>query len=120
MTTQSDTIYALSSTPGRSALSIVRITGKNAFFIIERITMGKIKKIKHQTSRCCCIYNINNDLIDEVVISFYFSPKSYTGENLAEITTHGNPVIIDMLFNTLEQLGLRLANPGEFTYGSGA
>ena len=115
MTIQQDTVYALSSPPGRSALSVIRITGENAFFIIEKITKIKKEKITHQTSYPCSIYNINNVLIDKTVITFYCSPNSYTGENLVEITTHGNPVIVDRLFNTLKDLGLRLANPGEFT-----
>ena len=115
MRTQQDTIYALSSTPGRSALSIIRITGEKAFFIIQKLTRKKTIKIKHQTSVPGHIYNINNDLIDKVVLTFYFSPNSYTGENLVEVTTHGNPIIVDMLFNTLKDLGARLANPGEFT-----
>ena len=50
-----------------------------------------------------------------MVLTFYCSPNSYTGEDLVEITTHGNPIIVDRLFNTLEDMGLRLANPGEFT-----
>ena len=115
MTKQLDTVYALSSTPGRSALSVIRITGKNAFFLIENITKKKIKKIKHKTSYLRSIYNINNNLIDKVVLTFYCSPNSYTGEDLVEITTHGNPIIVDSLFNTLIDLGGRLANPGEFT-----
>ena len=101
MTKQLDTVYALSSTPGRSALSVIRITGKNAFFLIENITKKKIKKIKHKTSYLRSIYNINNNLIDKVVLTFYCSPNSYTGEDLVEITTHGNPIIVDSLFNTL-------------------
>ena len=115
MTTQQDTIYALSSAPGRAALSVIRITGEKAFLIIKKLTRNKINKINHQTSCVSYIYNINNDLIDKVVLTFYCSPNSYTGENLVEITTHGNPIIADNLFNTLKDLGLRLANPGEFT-----
>ena len=115
MITQQDTVYALSSTPGRSALSIIRISGENAFFIIKKITKNKIKKIEHQKSYPCSIYNINNDLIDMAVLTFFCSPNSYTGENLIEVTTHGNPIIVSELFNTLKALGLRLANPGEFT-----
>ena len=115
MTPQQDTVYALSTPPGRSAISVIRITGKSAFLIIEKITKNKIKKIKHQKSYPCSIYNINNKLIDKAVLTFYCSPNSYTGENLVEITTHGNPIIVDSLFNTLKDLGLRLSNPGEFT-----
>ena len=48
-------------------------------------------------------------------MTFYCSPRSYTGEDLIEITTHGNPIIVDNLFNTFKNFGLRLANPGEFT-----
>ena len=115
MTVQHDTIYALSSPPGRSALSVVRITGENAFSIIKKLTKNKVKKINHQLSYPCNIYNINNDLIDKTVLTFYCSPNSYTGENLVEISTHGNPIIVDRLFNALRDLGVRLANPGEFT-----
>ena len=115
MSTQQDTIYALSSTPGRSAISVIRISGKETFRVINTITRGKISKPKHQTAYPCAIYNINNNLIDKVVTTVYCSPNSYTGENLAEITTHGNPIIVDRLFNTFRILGLRLANPGEFT-----
>tara|TARA_Y100000590_G_scaffold418307_1_gene518962 strand:+ start:1392 stop:2729 length:1338 start_codon:yes stop_codon:yes gene_type:complete len=115
MIAHQDTIYALSSSPGRSALSVIRTSGKKTRFIIERITKNKIKNINHQTSYPCFIYSINNNLIDKVVLTFYQSPNSYTGEDLAEITTHGNPIIVDNLFNTLKLLGLRLANPGEFT-----
>ena len=115
MNTQQDTIFALSSAPGRSAVSVIRITGKMAFFIAEKLTKNKTRKIKHRTSYPCSIYNINNDLIDKVVLTFYCSPNSYTGENLVEITTHGNPIIIDSVFNAFKDLGLRLANPGEFT-----
>jgi Predicted GTPase len=108
---QKDTIYALSSTPGRSALSVIRITGETAFLIIEKLTKNRIKKIKHQTSIPSFIYNKNNDLIDKVVLAFHCAPNSYTGEDLVEITTHGNPIIVDNLFNALKDLGLRLANP---------
>ena len=115
MIIQKDTIYALSSTPGRSALSVIRITGETAFLIIKKLTRNRIKKIKHQMSIPSFIYNKNNELIDKVVLAFFCSPNSYTGEDLVEITTHGNPIIVDNLFNTLKDLGLRLANPGEFT-----
>ena len=115
MNAQQDTIYALSSTPGRSAISIIRISGKNALFVTKKLTGGKLDTPKHQTAYPCSIYSVNNNLIDKIVLTFYCSPNSYTGENLVEITTHGNPIIVDRLFNTLEGLGLRLANPGEFT-----
>ena len=115
MTNQQNTVFALSSPPGRSALSVIRITGDKAFWVVKKLTNNKINKFKHRTSTPSFIYNKNNSLIDKAVLAFYCSPSSYTGENLVEITTHGNPIIVDNLFNRLVGLGLRLANPGEFT-----
>ncbi len=115
MKKEQDTVYALSSAPGRAALSVVRVSGESAFHTIEKITKNKINQIKHRKSYLRPIYNINNDLIDKVILTFYTAPNSYTGEDLVEITTHGNPIIVDSLFNTLNDLGLRLANPGDFT-----
>ena len=115
MKKEQDTVYALSSAPGRAALSVVRVSGESAFHTIEKITKNKITQIKHRKSYLRSIYNINNDLIDKVILTFYTAPNSYTGEDLVEITTHGNPIIVDSLFNTLNDLGLRLANPGDFT-----
>jgi len=110
-----DTVFALSSTPGRSALSVVRITGENAFGAVKKLTKGKIRSVVHRKTYPTPIFNNTNSLIDKVVVSFFCAPKSYTGEDLVEITTHGNPIIVDSLFNELTHLGLRLANPGEFT-----
>ena len=115
MLKEQDTIFALSSNPGRSALSVVRVTGDLALYTIKKLTKDKIKEFKHRVSHPTSIYNINNNLIDKSVITYYGAPNSYTGEDLVEISTHGNPIIVDNLFNTLKRLGLRLANPGEFT-----
>ena len=115
MIKEQDTIFALSSTPGRAALSVIRITGEKAFQTIKKITNNKIKDVRHRKSYPLSIYNVNNTLIDKAVLTFFLAPNSYTGENVVEVTTHGNPIIVDNLFNTLRDLGLRLANPGEFT-----
>ena len=115
MTTHSDTIFALSSAPGRAALSIIRISGHRALWVVEKLTRKETKKFEHRTSIPLDIYNNNNTLIDKAVLSFYLSPNSYTGEDLVEITTHGNPIIVDNVFKALINLGLRFANPGEFT-----
>ena len=115
MINETDTIFALSSNSGRAALSVVRVTGENAFCAIEKLTRKKITESKHRKSFPCSIYKVNKSLLDKCVITFFCKPNSYTGEDLVEITTHGNPIIVDSLFNALKGLGLRLANPGEFT-----
>ena len=115
MSLYNDTIFALSSAPGRSALSVIRISGDRAFSVIKKLTKSKIKNFEHRASVLSHIYSKNNNLIDKVVCVFYCGPNSYTGENLVEITTHGNPIIVGSVFNTLTDFGLRLASPGEFT-----
>ena len=61
------------------------------------------------------LYNKNNNLIDKCVIVYYKGPKSFTGDDMVEIHTHGNPVIIDTVSKALLNLGVRHAEAGEFT-----
>ena len=115
MNNKQDTVFALSTTPGRSALSVIRITGKKSFYVVKKLTKNKSTQLENRKALTTHIYNKNNSLIDKVVVTFFYGPNSYTGEDLVEITTHGNPIIVDSVFNSLLDLGLRLANPGEFT-----
>ena len=109
------TYFGLSTPLGRSATATIRISGYKSKAVLNKITAGKLRKPKHKKSSVVDIYNKNNGLIDNAVITFFEAPNSYTGDDLVEIHTHGNPIIIDMLYNTLFDLGLRLAEPGEFT-----
>lgn len=110
-----DTIYALSTPPGVSATSTVRISGPIALRAVSSLSKKPIGFFKHKTANVLNIFNKDNNLIDKCVIIFYRAPHSYTGENLVEVHTHGNQTIIKNLFNCLAELGLRVANPGEFT-----
>ena len=112
---EKDTFYALSTPKGVSATATVKISGPSSPQIVSTITKKPLKYFKHGVSRLVNIYNINNTLIDRCLVVIYLAPRSYTGENLAEIHTHGNPTIVDSLFNCLSGSGLRLAKPGEFT-----
>ena len=109
------TYFGLSTPLGRSATATIRISGYKSKGVLNKITAGKLKNPKHKNTSVFDIYNKNNDLIDNVLITFFEAPNSYTGEDLVEIHTHGNPVIIDMVYDALFELGLRLAEPGEFT-----
>ena len=115
MNNKQDTVFALSTTPGRSALSVIRITGKKSFYVVKKLTKNESIQLENRKANTTHIYNKTNNLIDKVVVTFFYGPNSYTGEDLVEITTHGNPIIVDSVFNSLLDLGLRLANPGEFT-----
>ncbi len=100
---------------GRSATATIRISGKKTKTVLHKLTSGKIKLLKHKYSHVLGIYNKNNSLIDNVVVTFFEGPNSYTGYDLVEIHTHGNPVIINRVYNALLDFGLRVADPGEFT-----
>jgi tRNA modification GTPase len=108
-----DTIVALSSAVGRSAIALIRMSGKDSFQKINKIfktNSNRNKQVKYG-------YIINlNEVIDEVICIFFKSPHTYTGENLVEICVHGNPVIINEILELLCNIGARLASPGEFTY----
>ena len=115
MSTKGDTFYALSSAPGRSAISSTRISGPMCLEATSKLTKTNKNLFIHKKATVVNIYNINNNLIDRVVVVYFKGPNSYTGDDLVEIHTHGNPKITQNLFNALNDLGLRLADPGEFT-----
>jgi len=115
MNKKEKTYYALSSPPGRSATASIRISGPRSLATLSKLTTKNKHVFKHGTTRVCNIFNKNNILVDKVVVVFYHKPKSYTGEDMVEIHTHGNPLITRSIFNELGNFGLRHADPGEFT-----
>ena len=110
-----NTFFGLSTPLGRSATATIRISGKKTRSVFHKLTSGKIKNPKHKLSHVLDIYNKNNNLIDNAVVTFFESPNSYTGDDLVEIHTHGNPVIINRVYSALLDFGIRVADPGEFT-----
>ena len=110
-----DTYYALSTPRGTSATATVRISGPKSISVISKVTKQKNSFFLHKKSYVLDLYNKNNCLIDNSIVVCYRSPRSYTGENMVEVHTHGNPTIIKNLFDCLYMRGLRIANPGEFT-----
>ena len=114
MLNPTDTICALSTPPGRSGIAVVRLSGLECLSILQQICGKTIPE-----SQKACLRRITDprsgEEIDEAIVTFFKTPRSYTGENLVEISTHGNPVIIATLLDTLCHLGSRLASPGEFT-----
>ena len=109
------TIYALSTGPGVSGVAIVRISGPEASEAIKLLTNSKIPVPRMATLRK--IKNINtSELIDEGIIIWFPGPQSYTGEDMAEIHTHGGKAVILALQNEISKVkNCRLAEPGEFT-----
>jgi tRNA modification GTPase len=108
-----DTIAALSTAAGKSAIAVIRLSGKNSFQIIDKIFKTHSKS-EQQVKHGYITDGIEKK--DEVLCTFFKAPHTYTGENLVEITAHGNPVIINEILNLLYKNGARSAEPGEFTY----
>ena len=109
-----DTVVACSTPFGSSALSVVRVSGpKTKSFILS--LQKKPKKIKHNSPFLASFFDEDGAVFDEGIINVFLGPISYTGEDLAEISCHGNPIIVDRLISLACAFGCRLAEPGEFT-----
>lgn len=113
--TWDDTIVALATPPGIGAIGVIRLSGQNSIAIADILFTGK--NLLHQASHTLHVGMLKNENeeLDEVVISLYKAPKSYTGENIVEISCHGSPFIQQQIIETCIQKGARLAKPGEFT-----
>jgi tRNA modification GTPase len=110
-----DTIVALATPPGVSAIGVVRLSGKNAFTIIDKLFPSK--NLSDQPSHSLHVGFIHDDgkILDEVVVSIFRNPRSYTGEDLVEISGHGSPYVLQQIIDACIKKGARLARPGEFT-----
>jgi len=110
-----DTIVAISTPPGEGALGVVRLSGHDAITIAGKIFAGK--KLEEQATHTLHFGKITDDgkIIDEVVASIYKAPKSYTGENIIELSCHGSDYILEQVMNLCMRHGARMAKPGEFT-----
>lgn len=110
-----DTIVALATPPGIGAIGVIRISGGLAINIIDKLFSSK--KISAQPSHSLHVGLLkeNEKLLDEVVVSVYKKPASYTGEDVIEISCHGSAYIHEQILQAVMRHGARLAKPGEFT-----
>lgn len=115
----SATIVALATPPGRSALGIIRLSGKDTKKIIAHLTRKNLTTINNLVPRRLYYFNIydhNKQPLDKVLLVIFSASHSYTGEDSAEIYFHGNPVIARQILNTAVTFGASTAYGGEFTY----
>ena len=110
-----DTIVALATPQGVGAIGIVRVSGKDAISIVD--VLFPSKNLTEQPSHTLHVGLLKDgsSTIDQVVISLYKSPASYTGEDTVEISAHGSPYILEKTIKAITAKGARLAKPGEFT-----
>ena len=108
----SDTIFAPATAPGRAALAVVRVSGPAARAAVAALA-GVVPSPRRASLRR--IAGLDGETIDEALILWFPGPSSYTGEDCAEFHLHGGLAVVDALVIALSGLGLRLAEPGEFT-----
>ena len=112
------TIIALSSAPGSGAIAIIRLSGEDALSKTDLFFKSKSGKKLSESSGYSISYGDlveKDEVIDEVVVSVYKAPHSYTGENIIEISCHGSNYIQQRILTLFTDAGVRLASPGEFT-----
>ena len=98
------TIVAQATPSGRSGVAVIRISGPNAFLYAKKLSRFS-KKTPHHAVRLLPIYDSNQQIIDKAIFTFFKSPRSYTGEDVVEISCHGNPHISESIIETIRSLG---------------
>lgn len=113
-----DVIASISTAPGIGGIGIVRMSGEKCFDVLNKIFIPKkqekIENIKGYTMKYGHIVE-NGEIIDEVLVSYFKAPRSYTTENMCEINTHGGNIIIRKILDLCLKNGANMAEPGEFT-----
>lgn len=111
----SDTIIALATPSGVGAIGVIRLSGPEAISLVNEVFNGKDLSIQHSHTIHFGTIRDGKQILDEVLVSIFIGPKSYTRENVVEVSTHGSAFIIESIIKLLIRKGARPANPGEFT-----
>ncbi len=111
----SDTIIALATPSGIGAIGVIRLSGPDAISLVNEVFGGKDLSIQHSHTIHFGTIKDGKQVLDEVLVSIFIGPRSYTRENVVEISTHGSAFIIESIIKLLIRKGARPANPGEFT-----
>jgi tRNA modification GTPase len=110
-----DTIVALATPPGVGAIGVIRISGQQALPIVDAMFLTKDLVSQSTHTVHVGLLHVDNKVLDEVVVTLFKSPRSYTGEDVVEISCHGSPFVQRQIVDTIVRFGARLARPGEFT-----
>lgn len=110
-----DTIVALATPPGIGAIGVIRVSGKKAIAVVNQLFPSK--DLQQQASHTLHVGYLKEGsvVLDEVVISLFKNPRSYTGEDVIEISSHGSPFVQEKIIQAITARGVRVAKPGEFT-----
>ncbi|MFT5350407.1 MAG: tRNA modification GTPase [Gammaproteobacteria bacterium] len=110
----SDTIVALSTPVGESAIAVIRLSGSSCSELAQQI-LKKDNKLRPRVASFGTYWDVNGNVIDDCIVTYFEMGKSFTGEAMLEIAPHGNPLIIQKIIEDLIARGCRSAEPGEFT-----
>lgn len=111
-----DTICAIATPFGTGGISVIRVSGKDAISQVNQVFKGKnLNKVKTHTIHYGHILSASNEIVDEVMVSVMKAPRTFTAEDVVEISTHGGILITQAVLERLLELDMRLANPGEFS-----
>jgi len=114
MEIKTDTICAISTGAGRAALALIRISGPDLGPLLKEICLEQAVP-QNRTASLRKLYAKDGSILDEAVVVYFQGPNSFTGEDLCELSVHGNPILCDRIIKDLVSRGTRLAKPGEFT-----
>jgi tRNA modification GTPase len=109
-----DTIVAVSTPYGRSGIGVVRFSGKDCRRLAEQF-FERAQGLRVRTATVGKWVDDNKETVDEVIVTLFAGPNSYTGEDMLEVSAHGNPVILNRVVQLAQSAGARAARPGEFT-----
>ena len=114
----SDTICAIATAPGSAGIALIRISGSEAIGIVDQVfsssELRTLERAKHRTAYFGKIMH-EGKMLDEVLVTCFRAPHSYTGEDVVEISCHGSVYIQQALLEALTDNGCRMAAPGEYT-----
>src|SRR3954447_692677 len=112
-----DTIVAISTPLGRGGIGVVRLSGPQSRMIaLHILRFPEGIDLQTWTCRLAELIDADEHVVDQVVVSYFEGPRSYTGEDVVEISCHGAPVVLRFCLERAVLRGARLAEPGEFTF----
>ncbi len=116
-TGEPDTIAAVATPPGEGGISVIRVSGPRSIEIVEKGFVGKkpLKDVRSQTAHFGQFVDSQRNVLDELIALVFRGPRSYTGEDVVEVSCHGGLLVTRHILNALLEYGARLATPGEFT-----
>ena len=117
MTVQGETIAAIATPPGEGALAVIRISGEKALSVADAVFRAAKTPSSAEERHVLFgkIVDVTGGVIDEVLLTTFRNPRSYTGEDLVEISGHGGSLVASRVLTAALEAGARMARPGEFT-----